>query len=64
MAVVPRATWGEKARDEIIVATKLGMVVRTTCGEISQFGRSTQGVRVIRLNDDDEVVSVTPASQL
>ncbi len=52
------------ADDEIIAATKLGMVIRTTCGEISQFGRSTQGVRVIRLNDDDEVVSVTPASQL
>jgi DNA gyrase subunit A len=48
-----------KGDDEIIVATRQGMTIRTPVGDISQFGRSTQGVRIIRLKEDDEVVSVT-----
>jgi DNA gyrase subunit A len=48
--------------DELVVATKHGMVIRTPVADISQFGRSTQGVRVIRLNEEDAVVSVTQST--
>jgi DNA gyrase subunit A len=48
--------------DELVVATKQGMVIRTPVADISQFGRSTQGVRVIRLNEEDAVVSVTQST--
>jgi DNA gyrase subunit A len=46
---------------EIAVATKKGKVIRTGVSAISKLGRGTQGVRVIRLDDDDEVVSVANA---
>ncbi|MBP7148067.1 MAG: DNA gyrase subunit A [Acidobacteria bacterium] len=50
--------------DEVVVATRQGMVIRTPVEQdennrISRLGRATQGVRVIRLKEDDEVVSVT-----
>ncbi|MCU0231156.1 MAG: DNA gyrase subunit A [Acidobacteria bacterium] len=50
--------------DEVVVATRQGMVIRTPVeqdesNKISRLGRATQGVRVIRLKEDDEVVSVT-----
>ncbi len=45
--------------DEIIVASRGGQVIRTPVSEISEMGRSTQGVRIIRLRGaDDEVVSL------
>ncbi len=52
------------ASDEVVVATRQGMVIRTPVEQdennrISRIGRATQGVRVIRLRDDDEVASVT-----
>ncbi len=55
--------------DEIIVATRGGQVIRTPVEQdannrISRLGRSTQGVRIIRLNDGDEVVSFTCAGQV
>ncbi len=53
-----------KPEDEIIVATKAGMTIRTPVEQdetnrISRLGRNTQGVRIIRLREDDEAVSVT-----
>jgi DNA gyrase subunit A len=47
--------------DEILVVTEGGMLIRTNVSEISRFGRSAQGVRVIRLDEDDRVVSVARA---
>jgi DNA gyrase subunit A len=45
-------------KDQILILTEHGMVIRMNVGEISRYGRSTQGVRVIRLDDGDRVVSV------
>lgn len=42
---------------EIMLISKQGMVVRTNLDEISTLGRSTQGVRVIRLREGDELAS-------
>ena len=47
--------------DEILIVTEGGMLIRTNVSEISRFGRAAQGVRVIRLDEDDRVVSVARA---
>ena len=55
--------------DEIIVATKLGQVIRTPVeqdesNKISRMGRSAQGVRVIRLREGDAVASFSRGGQV
>ncbi len=47
--------------DEILVVTEQGMMIRMNAGEIRRIGRATLGVRVIRLDEDDRVVSVARA---
>jgi len=44
---------------EIILTTKLGMNVRIPIKDIRSQGRNTMGVRIMRLNKGDKVVSVT-----
>ena len=44
--------------DQIVVTTEHGMAVRLRVHEIPVMGRSTQGVRIIRLNEGDHVASV------
>jgi DNA gyrase subunit A len=44
--------------DEIMLITKSGMIVRAAVSGISKIGRSTQGVRVIRTNAGDELISI------
>jgi DNA gyrase subunit A len=47
--------------DEILVVTEGGMLIRMNAAEIRRIGRATQGVRIIRLKEDDHVVSVARA---
>jgi len=44
--------------DEIMLTSKLGMVVRIPVKSIRIQGRNTMGVRIMRLNEEDKVVSV------
>jgi len=44
--------------DQVLLVTERGMLIRMEVEEIRRIGRSTQGVRVIRLDTDDRVVSV------
>ncbi|HUL62427.1 MAG TPA: DNA gyrase subunit A [Methanocella sp.] len=44
--------------EEIVVATKDGIINRTRVAEIPEIGRNTQGVRVIRLKPEDRVMAV------
>jgi DNA gyrase subunit A len=44
--------------DEVMVITAKGMLLRLRVAGIGVFGRATQGVRVIQLDDDDQVVAV------
>ena len=44
--------------DEIMLITQQGMVVRTPVKEIRNIGRSTQGVKIIKLGKSDKVSSV------
>ena len=43
---------------ELMVSTKQGTLIRTQVDQISVIGRNTQGVRVIRLDSDDEVTAI------
>ena len=47
------------AADDVMVITRQGQMVRMSAGSISQYGRGTQGVRVVSLNAGDEVVAVS-----
>ena len=45
-------------KEEVVCVSSNGMIVRTPVSEISVIGRNTQGVRVIRLKEDDSFVAV------
>ncbi|MEM7437766.1 MAG: DNA gyrase C-terminal beta-propeller domain-containing protein, partial [Myxococcota bacterium] len=49
--------------DQLMVITNGGQVIRTRVSEIRETGRNTQGVRVIRLRDDEQVVDVEPVAE-
>ncbi len=44
--------------DEVLMVTAGGKIQRVRAGEISQVGRNTQGVRIIRLDENDVLVSM------
>jgi hypothetical protein len=48
--------------NELIITTEQGMTVRIPVRDIREQGRSTMGVRIMRLNEGDKVVSVTITS--
>ncbi|HJN99347.1 MAG TPA: DNA gyrase C-terminal beta-propeller domain-containing protein, partial [Nitrospinaceae bacterium] len=45
-------------KDQILVITSDGNIVRMRVDEISIIGRNTQGVRVVGLKDDNQVVCI------
>ncbi|MFH2145494.1 MAG: DNA gyrase subunit A [Candidatus Omnitrophota bacterium] len=45
-------------QDDIVLITSSGMVVRCAIKDVRVTGRSTQGVRLMRLSDKDKVVAV------
>jgi DNA gyrase subunit A len=45
-------------KDDLMIITNNGQVIRTKISGISLLGRTTQGVRIIRLKDGENVVSV------
>jgi DNA gyrase subunit A len=44
--------------DEVLMITSGGMIQRIRVIDISEIGRNTQGVRVMRLVEGDKVVSL------
>ncbi len=44
---------------EIILLTKNGMSIRFSVSDVSVMGRNARGVKLIRLEDDDEIVNAT-----
>jgi DNA gyrase subunit A len=46
-----------REHQDLLFISEKGMVQRTQAGGISQMGRATQGVRVMKLKDDDDRVS-------
>jgi DNA gyrase subunit A len=45
-------------KDELMIINKSGISIRIKVSELRIMGRATQGVRVIKLNDDDAISSV------
>ena len=46
--------------DELMLITNKGMLVRTKVSEINVIGRNTQGVTVIRLKEDENLINIAP----
>jgi DNA gyrase subunit A len=49
--------------DQILILTEGGILIRLNVDEIRRIGRATQGVRVIRLDEGDQVVSVAKLAE-
>jgi len=43
---------------EVIIISSQGQTIRLGLKDIPALGRATQGVRIMRMNDGDEVVSL------
>jgi len=54
-----------KEESDLMIITKDGKIIRLEAGEIRQAGRSTQGVRLVRMDDGDQVAaaSVIPEAE-
>ncbi|HYL76239.1 MAG TPA: DNA gyrase subunit A [Bryobacteraceae bacterium] len=64
MKVTPRigkvvAILSVKEDTDLMIITKDGKIIRIESGEIRQAGRSTQGVRLVRLDDNDQVAAAS-----
>ena len=51
-------TLGEDDSQEVIIISQQGQTIRLGLKNIPALGRATQGVRIMRLNDGDQVVSL------
>jgi DNA gyrase subunit A len=49
--------------DDLMIITNKGQVIRMSTKDISILGRNTQGVRLIRVNEDEKVVSFSPLAE-
>lgn len=45
-------------RDELVIISTQGMVIRQSVKDLRVMGRNTQGVRVIRLNEHDSIADI------
>ena len=45
--------------EDLLIATKNGKMLRTPSEQISSVNRTGRGVRVLNLEGDDEIISVT-----
>ena len=53
----------EDSRDDIVIVTQNGILIRQKVADVSVIGRNTQGVRLINPDDDDQVIDVAQISQ-
>ncbi len=44
--------------DQLMIATEAGIMIRMAVGDISEYGRNTQGVRVLTLKANDAIADV------
>jgi DNA gyrase subunit A len=51
------AVLGVKEDSDIVIITKDGKIIRIEAGEIRQAGRSTQGVRLVKVEGEDRVAA-------
>lgn len=44
--------------DEIMLINSDGIIIRIRAGEVSRLGRTTQGVKIMRVNDDANIIAM------
>lgn len=49
---------GVNSEYDLMLITRNGIIIRCDVNKISIIGRNTQGVKLIRLDDDDSVIDV------
>ena len=47
-----------KDSDDLMITSRSGLVIRMSVNDIRLMGRATQGVRVIRLDEEDDIADV------
>ena len=50
--------------DDLMVINKSGITIRIGVDTLREMGRATQGVKIIRLKEDDSIASVAKVSKL
>lgn len=50
--------------DDLMIINKSGITIRMPVSDLRVMGRATQGVRLIRLSDDDEIASVAKVEEI
>ncbi|MCU0353011.1 MAG: DNA gyrase subunit A [Cytophagales bacterium] len=50
--------------DDLMIINKSGITIRMEVAELRVMGRNTQGVRLIRLNEDDEISSIAKIEKM
>lgn len=45
--------------DDLMISCKSGITIRTSTESIREAGRNTQGVKLIRLDENDEIAAIT-----
>lgn len=50
--------------DDLMIINKSGIIIRMEVAELRVMGRNTQGVRLIRLNEDDEISSIAKIEKM
>jgi len=46
-------------KDDLMIITELGKVIRMQCKGIRTMGRNTQGVRIMRLDEEGKIAAIT-----
>jgi DNA gyrase subunit A len=49
--------------DELMIISQQGMILRMRAGDVRAIGRATQGVRLIEMEDGDEVVAIAKLAE-
>ena len=57
------AAFAVEESDDLMMVTDGGQLIRTQVGQIGIKGRATQGVKLIRVGEDEKVVSVERLSE-
>jgi DNA gyrase subunit A len=52
------AAWPVREGQELLLMSQLGKIIRIETGSIRRTGRSTEGVRLMDMGDDDQVSAV------
>ena len=50
--------------DDLMIINRSGITIRMNVDDISVLGRATQGVRLIKLNDGDEIAAIAKVEEL